>query len=68
MTNNILPLGTVERLLTYQDAAKQLQVTDRTVWQLVKDDKLRAVRFGRTVRIDPVDLRSFIERAKGIER
>lgn len=52
-------------LLTYQDAAKQLRVTDRTIWQLVKDGKLPAVKFGRSVRIEPADLRAFIQRAKG---
>lgn len=51
-------------LLTYREVGKILNVTDRTVWQLVKDGKLQAVRFGRTVRIDPADLRAFIERAK----
>ena len=57
-------IPTVERLLTYRDAAKLLGVTDRTVWQLVKDGHLPAVRFGRSVRIDPADLRAFVERAK----
>ncbi len=55
---------TVERLLTYREAGKLLGVTDRTVWQLVRDGHLPAVRFGRSVRIDPADLRAFIERAK----
>lgn len=51
-------------LLTYRQAAKVLGVTDRTVWTLVNDGTLPAVRFGRSVRIDPADLRTFIERAK----
>lgn len=52
-------------LLTYRQAAELLQVSDRTVWALVNDGKLRAVRFaGRTVRIDPADLREFINRSK----
>jgi len=55
----------VERLLTYREAAKLLGVTDRTIWQLVKDGKLQNVKFGRSVRIDPVDLQAFIEQAKG---
>ena len=59
IANNNIPL------LTYRDAAKLLHVTDRTVWQLVKDGALPAVRFRRTVRIDPADLQSFIDRAKG---
>ena len=54
----------VKSLLTYQDVAKILQVTDRTVWQLVKDGVLPAVRFGRIVRIDPEDLTVFIRKAK----
>jgi excisionase family DNA binding protein len=51
-------------LLTYRKAAKVLGVTDRTVWTLVNDGTLPAVRFGRSVRIDPADLRAFIDRAK----
>ena len=54
----------VESLLTYRDAAKVLSVTDRTVWTLVDRGELLAVRFGRSVRIDPSDLRAFIERSK----
>lgn len=51
-------------LLTYREAAKVLGVTDRTVWTLVDAGVLPAVRFGRSVGIDPEDLRAFIERAK----
>lgn len=54
----------VEKLLTYKDASKLLGVTERTVWTLVNQGELPAIRFGRTVRIDPVDLRGFIDRAK----
>jgi excisionase family DNA binding protein len=41
-----------------------LGVTPRTVWTLVQTGTLPAVRFGRSVRIDPADLRRFIDRAK----
>jgi len=51
-------------LLTYREAAKVLGVTPRTVWTLVQAGTLPAVRFGRSVRIDPTDLRRFIDRAK----
>ena len=61
----MIPNESMRRLLAYRDAGKLLHVTDRTVWQLVKDGKLPAVRFGRTVRIDPTDLRTFIEHCKG---
>lgn len=55
---------TVEALLTYRQAGEILGVTDRTVWEYVDSGKLRNVRFGRSVRIDPADLRDFIERSK----
>jgi len=51
-------------LLTYREAAKVLGVTERTIWTLVNAGSLPAVRFGRSVRIDPADLRGFITRAK----
>ncbi len=54
----------IEGLLTYDQAGKMLGVSGRTVWTLVDRGDLPAVRFGRSVRIDPVDLRRFIERAK----
>lgn len=53
-----------EPLLTYRQAAEVLGVTDRTIWTLVDSGRLPAVRFGRSVRIDPNDLRAFIEHAK----
>lgn len=54
----------VEALLTYDAAGKVLGVTSRTVWTLVDRGDLPAVRFGNSVRIDPVDLRDFIARSK----
>ncbi|MBL8764811.1 MAG: helix-turn-helix domain-containing protein [Phycisphaerae bacterium] len=54
-------------LLTYRQAAKVLGVTERTLWTLVHEGRLPAVRFGRSVRIDPADLRRFIESAKRSE-
>ncbi len=54
----------VEGLLTYDQAGKLLGVTGRTVWTLVQRGGLPAVRFGHSVRIDPADLRAFIEQSK----
>lgn len=53
-----------ESLLTYREAARLLGVTARTVWTLVDRGELPVVRFGRSVRIDPTDLRAFITHAK----
>ncbi|RMD65754.1 MAG: DNA-binding protein [Planctomycetota bacterium] len=57
----------IDPLLTYRQAATVLGVTDRTVWTLVDRGELPAVRFGRSVRIDPADLRAFIDRSKRAE-
>ena len=54
----------IERLLSYEQAAKLLSVTGRTVWTLVDRGDLPAVRFGHSVRVDPADLRAFIDRSK----
>jgi putative molybdopterin biosynthesis protein len=58
------PAGVFDPLLTYRAAAKVLGVTERTLWTLVDRGLLPAVRFGRSVRIDPADLRAFIDRSK----
>lgn len=57
----------IEGLWTYDQAGKMLGVSGRTVWTLVDRGDLPVVRFGRSVRIDPADLRAFIEQAKGRE-
>lgn len=57
-------LSSVPMLLTYQEAGEVLGVTDRTVSKLVAEGGLRAVRFGRSVRIDPADLRAYIDNRK----
>jgi len=57
-----------ERLLTYQETGKLLGVTDRTIFSLVERGDLPVVRFGHNVRIDPADLRAFVERSKSAIR
>lgn len=58
------PAPIVEQLLTYREAGKLLGVTERTIWTLVDRGELPAVRFGRSVRIDPADLRAYIDQCK----
>ncbi len=57
-------MPSIERLLSYEQAAKLLGVTGRTVWTLVHRGDLLAVRFGHSVRVNPADLRTFIEQSK----
>ena len=40
------------RLYTAEEAAEILRVSKRTVWKYGREGKLKAVRFGRTVRYD----------------
>lgn len=54
----------IEPLLRYREAGELLGVTERTVWTLVDQGQLQNVRFGRSVRIAPADLRAFIDRSK----
>ena len=67
MTDRATVASILEPLLTYKQVGDLLGVTDRTVWKLVDLGQLPAVRVGRLVRIDPRDLRRFIEQAKGGE-
>ena len=46
--------------VSYVEAGKLLGVCSRVVWQLVKDQKLRATRIGRSVRIPVAELERFI--------
>lgn len=70
MTDAFFPNATptVEKLLTYKQVGNLLGVTERTIFTLVADRKLPAVRFGRSVRIDPADLRAYIDRCKATAR
>jgi excisionase family DNA binding protein len=47
-------------LVTAKQAAASLAISERTLWQLTHEGRLPVVRFGRTVRYDPDDLRAFV--------
>ena len=54
-------------LLNYKAAARLLGVSDRTIYEFVRQGHLPSVRLGnRSVRIDPGDLRNFIESRKTV--
>jgi excisionase family DNA binding protein len=48
-------------LLTPRQAAKALNVCERTLWTLTKRGQVPAVRIGWSVRYNPADLRCWIE-------
>ena len=52
------------KLLTVREAAKLLQVSERSLYNFTQRGDLTAVRMGRSVRYDPADLWQFVETSK----
>jgi excisionase family DNA binding protein len=48
------------RFFTVEQVADSLNLSARSVWRLIGDQKLPVHRFGRAVRIAEADLRAFI--------
>lgn len=59
------PEQTEKLAFTYREAAKALGVCERTVWGLVRDRKLRAIRVARCVRIPVAELERFLSEPTG---
>jgi len=55
------PLVSPPRLLEVAHVAHRLSVSQRFVWQLIRDKKLAAIRLGPRWRVDPADLQAFID-------
>jgi excisionase family DNA binding protein len=55
----------MKRLLTTAEAARELNVTQRRIQQLIKAGELRAQRFGRDWLIDARDLAKVKRRPRG---
>ena len=53
-----------EKLLTPEQVAKRLQVTERTVYGWLRRGGLPALKLGRLWRIRPEDLEAFLENAR----
>ena len=51
-------------LLTARETADALRLCRKSVWHLTRTGRLRAVRIGRRVLYDAIDLRRFIESSK----
>ena len=46
----------IMRLLRPKEAAEQLAISERSLWQLTKDHVIPCVKLGRSVRYSPHDL------------
>lgn len=58
----------MEALIDSRRAAEILGISTRKLWGLVDAGEVKAVRIGRAVRFDPVDIREFIEANKRTSR
>jgi excisionase family DNA binding protein len=61
MANNAI----TPAVLRVTEAAQYLACSERTIWNLIKSEKIPAVRFGKILRIERADLDDFIAAAKG---
>ena len=57
-------ISTIEPLLGYEEVAELLTITPRSVFNLRRSGQLRALKIGKLVKFDPVDVRAFIEASK----
>ena len=48
------------RMLVVPEIAEQCQVSERTVWRWIRNNKLNAHRFGRLTRISEKDFAKFL--------
>ena len=53
-----------DQLLTPAQVGERLQVTERTVYQWLRDRHLVGLKLGRLWRIRPEDLEAFLERSR----
>ena len=51
-----------ETLLRPDEAARRLAISERSLWQLTKDEEIPCIRLGRSVRYSADDLRDVIRR------
>lgn len=49
------------QILTVPEAAKKLQVSSAIVYRFIREGQLAAIRFGRSVRVDAIELEKFIQ-------
>lgn len=53
-----------ENLLRVPEIARLLSVSRAMAYELVERGEIKCIRIGRSVRVDPRDLREFVERRR----
>ena len=55
-------IATSPRWASYTDAERLYGLSRWTLWRLLKDDRIRAARIGRAVRLDCASIEAYLER------
>jgi excisionase family DNA binding protein len=58
----------IKLLLKPSDAAEALSISPRKLWAMTNSGEISCVRFGKSVRYDPADLREWIDAQKRGQR
>jgi excisionase family DNA binding protein len=58
----------IKLLLKPSHAAEALSISPRKLWAMTNSGEIPCVRFGKSVRYDPADLREWIDSQKGGRR
>ncbi len=61
-------MSTIDQLLTAREAAAQLSISPRKLWELTQRREVPSIRIGRAVRYSPNDLSEYIARQRSGER
>ena len=54
----------MDRLLTVGEAASWLNVSEKTIRRLIASGRIKCIRLGRLVRLEPADVSRFVEARK----
>ena len=55
-------------LLSTREAAQTLSISPRKLWSMTNSGEIPCIRFGKSVRYDPIDLKAWIDSQKEGQR
>lgn len=58
--------GTAPGLMTVQDVAERLKLSESTVYALMRDGRIPAVKIGSQWRVEPVRLQQWLDAKSGL--
>ncbi|MDA0591222.1 MAG: helix-turn-helix domain-containing protein [Planctomycetota bacterium] len=64
MLNSVSPADSNRLAFTMREAAQALGICERSIWQAIRDGRLKAAKLGRSVRIRAEELDRFLRDAE----